>query len=78
MDLSNGKTISGDDHERVERIFKMVLKKSKDAKALTESRHCPNCGAPADLSNTGKCFACNTIFNLEQYDYVLESIDMIG
>lgn len=78
MDLSTGNKVSGDDKERVERTFKLVLTKSKDAKALTESRHCPNCGAPADLSNTGKCPSCNTIFKLEDYDYVLQSITMVG
>ena len=78
MDLSNGKTISGDDKDRVERTYKMVLKKSKDAKELTESRHCPNCGAHADLSKTGVCEACNMVFAMEDYDYVLQTIDMVG
>ncbi|MCR4581069.1 MAG: TIM44-like domain-containing protein [Bacilli bacterium] len=78
IDLSNGKKISGDDQERVERTYKLVLKKSKDAKALSESRHCPNCGEPADLANTGKCVACNTIFPLDAYDYILQSIVMIS
>lgn len=78
MDLSTGNKISGDDQIRTERVFKMILKKSKDAKELSESRHCPNCGQPADISNTGKCIACGSIFNLDQYDYILEDIDMIG
>ena len=78
MDLSNGEKISGDDKERVERVFKVVLKKSKDARLLSESRHCPNCGQPADLSNTGKCTSCGSIFNLDEYDYIMESINMIG
>ena len=78
IDLSNGQKISGNDQERVERTYNLVLKKSKDAKALSESRHCPNCGQPADLANTGKCIACNTIFPLDAYDYILEDIKMIG
>ena len=78
IDLSNGQKISGDDQERVERTYKLTLKKSKDAQALTESMHCPNCGKPADLSNTGKCLSCETIFPLDAYDYILQSIKMIG
>ena len=78
IDLKTGKKILGDDKDRVERVFKLRLKKSKDAKQLSESRHCPMCGQPADLSNTGKCSACGQIFNLEDYDYILESIRIIG
>ena len=78
IDLSTGKKISGDDQTRIERVFKMKLKKSKDAKQLSESRHCPMCGQPADLSNTGKCVSCGQIFNLDEYDYILQSITVIG
>jgi hypothetical protein len=78
IDLSTGNKVSGDDQNRVERTYKMILKKSKDAKILSESRHCPNCGQPADLSNTGKCSACGSIFNLDEYDYILEDINVIG
>ena len=74
IDMTNGKKISGNDQVRVEKVNRLTLKKSKDAKALSEARHCPSCGAHADLSKTGKCPSCGTIFNLEEYDYILEDI----
>ena len=77
IDMNTGNKIDGDDQERIERKYKLQLKKSKDAKELSESRHCPNCGQPADLANTGKCIACNTIFPLDMYDYILEWIEVV-
>jgi rubrerythrin len=78
IDLATRKKISGDDQIRTERVYDLDLKKSANAKKLSESRHCPSCGQHADLSNTGKCPSCGTIFNLEDYDYILESIDIVG
>ena len=39
-------------------------------------RKCPGCGASINVNNTGKCEYCDTIFNLDDYDYILVSINV--
>lgn len=74
IDLNTGEKISGDDKNREEHTNHLYLIKKSNAKELKESRHCPKCGNPMDIDNTGKCNYCGAIFNLEEYDYILDDI----
>ena len=49
--------------------------KKIDAKKLEPSRHCPTCGAASDISRTGECEYCGSIFNTLDYDYVLTKVN---
>lgn len=67
--------ISGDTNEREEHELLLKLVKRKDADKLAASRHCPTCGALMDISNNGQCNYCGSIFNIEDYDWVLIEIN---
>ncbi len=67
--------ISGNKDNREEHSLILKFKKRKDAEKLEASRHCPTCGALMDISKTGKCSYCGSIFNTEDYDWVLIDIN---
>ncbi len=69
-----GETISGDDTRRIEKKNILVFEKKKDVKETKIVRKCPGCGASISVNTSGKCEYCDTIYNLEDYDYVLTSI----
>lgn len=65
---------AGNNRSRVERTNTLVFRKNKAAKKEKSVRKCPSCGAPMDVNNTGKCSYCGTIYNTEEYDWLLVSI----
>ena len=77
MDDNTGDTISGDDTRRIEKNNILTFEKSTNAKDIGLVRKCPGCGASISVNTTGKCEYCGTIFNQEDYDYVLVSINVM-
>ena len=77
VDKTSGKFISGNNTSRVEKINHLIFEKNKDAKDYKIIRACPRCGASMDINKTGECSYCRTIFNTENYDYILTSIETI-
>lgn len=75
VNKDNFKLVSGNNTRRIEKEYNLTFFKKKDAKELKIVRRCPGCGAPADVSNTGVCSYCGTIFNTEDYDYVLINVE---
>ena len=75
LDLESGNKVSGNDSSRIEVGY--TLKFVKDASALTQGmvRRCPGCGSPMDINNDGKCSYCGGIYNLQDYDWILVSIN---
>lgn len=69
--------ISGVKDRREEHKNYLTFKKSINAKELSASRHCPSCGALMDISRTGKCSYCGTIFDTYKYDYILTNIETL-
>lgn len=67
--------VSGNTNEREEHSLLLKFAKRKDANKLEASRHCPNCGSLMDISNNGQCSYCGSIFNTEDYDWVLIDIN---
>lgn len=72
----NGDVISGDDTRRIEKTNILVFEKKIDTKDIKLVRKCPGCSASISVNTTGKCEYCGTIFNWEDYDYVLVSISV--
>lgn len=77
MDKETGDIISGISDHRVEHVNKLTFFKRADAKSLGAARQCQNCGANMDINNSGKCSHCGSIFNMEDYDYVLVDIEVL-
>ena len=76
IDLNTGDTISGNDTRRIEKRNILRFEKKLNTKDFGLVRKCPGCGASINVNNTGKCEYCDTIFNLEDYDYILVSINV--
>ncbi len=68
------KYVSGDRDVRVEKRVRITLSKIKNAKSMEEARKCDGCGANMDLNKTGVCEYCGTVFELKNYDWVIENI----
>ena len=76
IDINTGDLISGDDTRRIERRNILRFEKKLNTKDFGIVRKCPGCGASINVNNTGKCEYCDTIFNLDDYDYMLGSINV--
>lgn len=75
IDLNSGEKISGDDTRRIEVPYTLIFKKKVDTSNQGMVRRCPGCGHPMDINNSGKCDYCGTIYNLEEYDFILDRIE---
>ena len=76
IDINTGDLISGDDTRRIERRNILRFEKKLNTKDFGIVRKGPGCGASINVNNTGKCEYCDTIFNLDDYDYILVSINV--
>ena len=76
IDINTGDLISGDDTRRIERRNILRFEKKLNTKDFGIVRKCPGCGASINVNNTGKCEYCDTIFNLDDYHYILVSINV--
>lgn len=76
LDLDTGDLVSGDDTRRTEKTNILIFEKVLNTKEIGIVRKCPGCGASISVNTNGKCEYCDTIFNQEDYDYVLVSIDV--
>ena len=78
VDKSTGKFISGFNDHRVEKIYHLEFTKKIGSKNYNIDKKCPGCGANIDINNNGKCEYCGSIFNTENYDWILTSIMVEG
>ena len=72
---SNGEYLSGENTHRIEKEHTIILSKKIESKDLGTARRCPGCGKTLDINNTGICPYCNSVFNLQDYDYIITSIN---
>ena len=54
----------------------LTLEKTINSGYNSSARKCPGCGANISVNTSGKCEYCGSIFNIENYDWVLTSIEM--
>ena len=76
IDKNTGNTIFGDDSRRIEKRNILVFEKKVNAKEIGLVRKCPGCGASLSVNTSGRCAYCDTIFNWEDYDYVLVKLSV--
>lgn len=72
----DGNYVSGDTDIRTEKNNHLVFTKKINYEKSKTVRKCPGCGASIDVNASGKCEYCGTIYNLEDKDWVLKSIDI--
>lgn len=71
-----GKFVSGNDKERVQKENIITFSKKKDSNGLGVIRKCPGCGASIDVNANGKCDYCDSIFDLENRDWVIVNFEV--
>ena len=76
IDIDTGDLIFGDDTRRIEKRTILRFEKKLSTKEIDLVRKCPGCGASISVNTSGKCEYCDTIFNQEDYDYILVSINV--
>lgn len=75
IDKDTGDYKRGINDHRIEKKYILTFEKKLDAKNVGIVRKCPNCGASMDINKTGVCEYCKTVYKLEDYDYILTSIE---
>jgi len=75
-DEKTGRILRGDKTTRWDMRYKMKFVRSAGTKTKQETsgmtRHnCPNCGAPLEITSSGKCNYCNSVVTTGQYSWVL-------
>lgn len=74
IDLESGNKISGNDESRVQANYILNFVRKINIKQQELVRRCPGCGAGMDVNNNGKCSYCGATYNLEDFDWILNSI----
>lgn len=75
IDANTKKYISGVNDHRIEKTNYLTFEKIINAKGYNLIKKCPTCGASIDLNKDGRCPYCKTIFDAENYDYILTKIE---
>lgn len=76
IDKNTGDLVSGEDSRRVEKRNILRFEKKLDAKEIGIVRMCRGCGASISVNTSGRCPYCDRIYDQEDYDYVLVSINV--
>ena len=74
IDADSKKLIRGNNTSRIEKTNILTFTKKRNFRVQGSVRKCPACGANMNINNTGKCEYCGTIYNTEDYDWVLTKI----
>lgn len=75
INKETGEYIRGEKNKRIEKLNHLVFEKIIDKNYQGIARKCPGCGANINVNSNGKCEYCGTIFNTEDYDWILTSIE---
>ncbi len=76
MDEKTGNILSGDTHTLWKMEYTMEFMRTKgfttpENSEETETAHCPNCGAPIDMTASGICPYCRSELSSSRYNWVL-------
>lgn len=66
--------VLGNVSERIENKHYLKFEKLRKTKEHNIVRRCPSCGANMNINSSGKCEYCDTIYDYENYDWILTSI----
>jgi len=78
ISLDDGNYVSGNNSSRKQVDYNIILTKKRVTKNQDIVRKCPNCGASINVNASGKCEYCGSIYNLEDYDWVIASLEKLN
>ncbi len=72
--------IRGNSNTEIHSTYKMVFIRKTGIKTNLETKkidakNCPNCGAPTEITTSGKCEYCGSIINIGEFDWMLSSLE---
>ncbi len=76
MNLSDGSLVSGNNNSRIEQGYYLTFTKKITANNQGIARKCPSCGASINVNARGICQYCGSIYNQEDYDWVLTHLEI--
>lgn len=74
IDEDSANLSRGNNTSRIEKNNKLIFIKNKNTKNANIVRKCPGCGASISVNTSGKCSYCGAIYNLEDYDFILDDL----
>ena len=75
ISLKDGSYVSGNNTSRKQVDYYITLTKKRVTKSQDIVRKCPGCGATINVNASGKCEYCGSIYNQEDYDWVITSLE---
>ena len=72
----NDHMVSGHNEFRIEKNYYLTFKRKKIIEKQKSARYCPRCGSNIDVNNNGMCDYCGAIYNLDDYDFILCSMEV--
>jgi len=78
ISLDDGNYVSGNNTTRKEVDYNIILTKKRVTKNQDIVRKCPGCGATINVNSSGKCDYCGSIYNQEDYDWVIASLEKLN
>lgn len=78
ISLDDGDYVSGNNTSRIQVDYDLTLTKKRVTKNQDIVRKCPGCGATINVNSSGKCEYCGSIYNQEDYDWVITSLEKLN
>lgn len=75
IDSTTKQFVSGNNSSRSEIMYHLEFEKSLDSSSEGQIKVCPGCGASIDVNRNGQCEYCHSIYNTEDYDWVMTKIN---
>lgn len=78
ISLDDGDYVSGNNTSRIQVDYNLTLTKKRVTKNQDIVRKCPSCGATINVNASGQCEYCGSIYNQEDYDWVITSLEKLN
>ena len=80
IDEDTKKVLMGDTVTRRTRTYKLTFIrktgiKTKPGEAKVNTTNCPNCGAPTQITSSGKCEYCGSVITTGEFSWVLSNLE---
>ncbi len=80
IDEETRKVLMGNTVTRRTRSYKLTFIrktgiKTKPGEAKVNTTNCPNCGAPTQITSSGKCKYCGSVITTGEYNWVLSNLE---
>jgi hypothetical protein len=80
IDEDTKKVLMGDKTTRRTRTYKLTFIrktgiKTKPGESKVNTTNCPNCGAPTQITSSGKCEYCGSVITTGEFDWALSNLE---